>query len=138
MDGKKLGRREFLKLTIATAAAGGLSHFRFLNFGAGVARAQVPCEPAGQDPDLCVSGQDPDICDPTNDNPDQFPLSAGDLVMQSAERTLDRRGVIVLNKFEWDARPEILFFLIGFHEKTTAILIDTGFNANYIWMCCRC
>ena len=33
MKRKTLSRREFLKAVVAGAAAGGLSHFRVLNFG---------------------------------------------------------------------------------------------------------
>ncbi len=63
-DEKKLGRREFLKMAIASAAAAGLSHFQFLNFGgAELARAQDDCNPPGGVPDTCVpENQDPDMC----------------------------------------------------------------------------
>ena len=47
MPRKEIGRREFLRLLAGTAAAAGLSHFRFVNLGgAGPAWAQI-------DPDEC-------------------------------------------------------------------------------------
>jgi hypothetical protein len=55
----KLGRREFLKLTLASAAAAGLSHFQFLNVAAS----------GGSPLDHC-DGIASDVCDPQNNNPD--------------------------------------------------------------------
>jgi hypothetical protein len=73
MDDEKLGRREFLKLTIASTAAAGLSHFQFLNLGANVALAQDECDPAIPNSDIC-DAENPDICDPGNqNNPDICP-----------------------------------------------------------------
>jgi hypothetical protein len=47
MAKKEIGRREFLRLLAGTAAAAGLSHFRFVNLGvAGFASAN-------SDPDQC-------------------------------------------------------------------------------------
>ena len=59
MEDKRLGRREFLKLAIASAAATGLTHFQFLNIAAQEAIPQEIC-----DADECVPGQVPDICQP--------------------------------------------------------------------------
>lgn len=71
MPEKRFGRREFLKITIATAAATGLSHFRILNLGGvDVAFAGI-CDNGREDPDVCSAlsldectpGEDPDYCD---------------------------------------------------------------------------
>jgi hypothetical protein len=62
MPEDRLKRREFLKVTIAAAAAAGLSHFRILNLGGtGVALAAV-CE-RGEDPDQCDANSI-DWCNP--------------------------------------------------------------------------
>jgi hypothetical protein len=62
---KKMNRREFLKVVIASAAAAGLSHFRFLNFGGAVpALAMDDCTP---------SSGIPDICEPFEGNADTCP-----------------------------------------------------------------
>ena len=95
MKKKTLSRREFLKAVVAGAAAGGLSHFRVLNFGgAGVVLARE-CEPgSGEDPDVCdpldgntdwcvpaeaEGGADPDYCNPTGEgtDPDMCPDTSG-------------------------------------------------------------
>ncbi len=78
-DKKRLNRRGFLKLSIAAAAAAGLSHFRFLNLG-GVKRAfaqgcdygEEPdlCIPQQENIDICVPGSEPDICAPSGGDPD--------------------------------------------------------------------
>jgi hypothetical protein len=61
MPKRKIGRREFLKLAIASTAAAGLSHFRVLNIGGtDVALAQGPCTPPDE-PDVCEAA-DPDEC----------------------------------------------------------------------------
>lgn len=88
MDDKKLGRREFLKLAVATAAAAGLSHFRVLNFGgAGVAHAgscagdiENPdwCKPLIGFTDECVPPTDPDECQPMFNDPDLCSGQPGD------------------------------------------------------------
>ncbi len=66
MFDKKMDRREFLKVVIASAAAAGLSHFRFLNFGATgtVLADNVGCDVAI--PDYCNPGEDSDICPDPN------------------------------------------------------------------------
>ncbi|HOU15627.1 MAG TPA: hypothetical protein PKZ84_21190 [Anaerolineae bacterium] len=66
MFDKKMDRREFLKVVIASAAAAGLSHFRFLNFGGAqtVLADNVGCDVAI--PDYCNPGEDPDICPDPN------------------------------------------------------------------------
>ncbi|MBN1966328.1 MAG: hypothetical protein JW910_16890 [Anaerolineae bacterium] len=65
MFDKKINRREFLKVVIASAAAAGLSHFRFLNFG-GVLPVQArECE-NGEEPDDCVPGGSTDWCIPAS------------------------------------------------------------------------
>jgi hypothetical protein len=66
MKKKTLSRREFLKAVVAGAAAGGLSHFRVLNFGgASVVLADDDCtDPGGTDPDICDPPENPDTCDP--------------------------------------------------------------------------
>lgn len=72
MFDKKMDRREFLKVVIASAAAAGLSHFRFLNFGGAL--------PALADD--CTGPLDPDICDPSIGEFDVCPdppLGDGDL-----------------------------------------------------------
>jgi hypothetical protein len=87
MADKKLDRREFLKLTFATAAATGLSHFQFLNFG-GLDIVYAQCDPAGN-PDVCDPTQgepdvcepvilDPDVCEPPYDDPDECGTKPGD------------------------------------------------------------
>ncbi len=55
MFDKKINRREFLKIVVASAAAAGLSHFRFLNFGGALPVLADECE----------SGQNPDTCNPS-------------------------------------------------------------------------
>ena len=73
MAKKKLGRREFLKLTAAAAAAAGLSHFQFLNIGGpNVALADECEEGLTEDSDECEGGttEDSDVCEggPTEDS----------------------------------------------------------------------
>ncbi|MEJ5310647.1 MAG: hypothetical protein WHX52_12815 [Anaerolineae bacterium] len=66
MFNRKMNRREFLKVVVASAAAVGLSHFRFLNFG-GV--GTVLADNIGCDigiPDFCNPPQDADLCSPTS------------------------------------------------------------------------
>jgi hypothetical protein len=82
MPQKRIGRREFLKLTIAAVGAAGLSHFRILNIGgADVAMAQTDeCSDTvtdicavGASPDTCPEGADgggTDSCAPLNGDPD--------------------------------------------------------------------
>ncbi len=69
MEENQIGRRKFIKLTVATAAAAGLSHFRFLN--AGVRRAYA-------DQDIDCLPPDPDICEPHAMNPDSCKPQNGD------------------------------------------------------------
>ena len=97
MADKKLGRRGFLKLTAAAAAAAGLSHFEFLNAsGPNVAFARQ-CEPGDlgssdtcdqTSVDHCIpqsaDGGDPDLCSPdpgllpADMCPDDSPQGDGD------------------------------------------------------------
>lgn len=103
MADEKLGRRDFLKLTVATVAAQGLSHFRFLNFsGIGAVSAhdadssspQSPtctgddvCDPSGaQDTcdlpgqtDFCVPPQDVDSCLPVDPDVCGMPTGSPDV-----------------------------------------------------------
>jgi hypothetical protein len=62
MEKEKLGRREFLRLLAGTAAAAGLSHFRFLNLGGGDVALANECTEGS--PDICVPGSGADICTP--------------------------------------------------------------------------
>lgn len=66
MFNKKMDRREFLKVVVASAAAAGLSHFRFLNFGgAGAVLADnIGCDVGI--PDYCNPGEDSDLCPDPN------------------------------------------------------------------------
>lgn len=65
MSNKKMNRREFLKVVIASAAAAGLSHFRFLNFGG-------PLPVSAMD-DCAPSSGISDICEPLEGNADTCP-----------------------------------------------------------------
>jgi hypothetical protein len=63
MSDKKMNRREFLKVVIASAAAAGLSHFRFLNFGGAMpVSAMDDCAPAMGIPDVCAPPDNADTC----------------------------------------------------------------------------
>jgi hypothetical protein len=65
MFSKKMNRREFLKIVVASATATGLSHFRFLNFGGVVPTlAMDDCAP--------TSGVE-DLCEPLENNADTCP-----------------------------------------------------------------
>jgi hypothetical protein len=65
MLNRKMDRREFLKVVVASAAAAGLSHFRFLNIGGTLpVSAQDDCAPS--------SGMS-DICEPLEGNADTCP-----------------------------------------------------------------
>ncbi|MFN2282818.1 MAG: hypothetical protein ACK2UQ_00230, partial [Anaerolineae bacterium] len=64
MSDRKMNRREFLKVVIASAAVAGLNHFRFLNFGG---MANVLADNVGCDVGI------PDFCDPQEGNPDTCP-----------------------------------------------------------------
>jgi hypothetical protein len=70
---KRFGRREFLKITIATAAAAGLSHFRILNIGGVDVAFAGLCDNGREDPDVC-SETSPDECNPPED-PDYCDIS---------------------------------------------------------------
>ena len=66
MKKKNLSRREFLKAVVAGAAAGGLSHFRVLNFGGA---EEVLADNYGCDigvADYCNPGEDEDVCPDPN------------------------------------------------------------------------
>jgi hypothetical protein len=61
MAKKEIGRREFLRLLAGTAAAAGLSHFRFLNAGGGGLASANDCTEAN--PDYCYyQSGDQDSC----------------------------------------------------------------------------
>ncbi len=93
MFSKKMDRREFLKVVVASAAAAGLSHFRFLNFGgAGTVLADYygctdvipdycdPQEPGNVDtcPDPSTSSSD--VCIPEQGESDEcIPMSEADI-----------------------------------------------------------
>jgi hypothetical protein len=74
MFSKKMDRREFLKIVMASAAAAGLSHFRFLNFGGVLPVLADGCgHPAGildtcndMMVDYCNPGEDYDVCPDPN------------------------------------------------------------------------
>jgi len=90
MSSRKLDRRTFLKLALATAAGAGLSHFRILNVGGpGVAHAGLCGGPPPRDPDYCAPmTPDPDECIPPTD-PDECKPALGDVDECTAPDDID-------------------------------------------------
>ncbi len=74
MFNRKMNRREFLKVVVASAAAAGLSHFRFLNFGGALPVLADGCGNPPGTPDTCNDmvvdycnpGEDYDLCPDPN------------------------------------------------------------------------
>jgi hypothetical protein len=117
MAKKEIGRREFLRLLAGTAAAAGLSHFRFLNVGGAPSGGDqcgllqsadgycseedlcAPTDPDGRDtcwpsvqdgdPDVCATDE-VDVCMPPSD-PDECTV-AGDPDYECATQGADSCG----------------------------------------------
>ena len=125
MNSKRLGRREFLKASLASAAAAGLSHFRFLNFGGvGTALAR-DCEVPQENPDVCDAANtdwcipgddaatgDKDVCNPdpslngTDMCPDDSYLGDGDVCDPLPDSSVPDACAPDLNEFDV-CRPDV-------------------------------